>query len=45
MPAVPSATVNSDIRRLARELARFRSSRAVRDLQPALARVLASTHD
>ncbi|MFJ1587699.1 helix-turn-helix domain-containing protein [Streptomyces sp. NPDC088197] len=45
MPVVPSATVNSDIRRLARELARFRSSRAVRDLQPALARVLASTHD
>ncbi|WP_210719371.1 helix-turn-helix domain-containing protein [Streptomyces galbus] len=41
MPAVPSATVNSDIRRLARELSRFRSSRAVRDLQPALARVLA----
>ncbi|THA29571.1 XRE family transcriptional regulator [Streptomyces sp. A1277] len=41
MPAVPSATVNSDVRRLARELHRFRSSRAVRDLQPALARVLA----
>lgn len=41
MPAVPSATVNSDVRRLARELSRFRSSRAVRDLQPALARVLA----
>ncbi|MFG3004771.1 helix-turn-helix domain-containing protein [Streptomyces calvus] len=44
MPAVPSATVNSDIRRLARELSRFRSSRAVRDLQPALARVLAPAH-
>lgn len=41
MPAVPSATVNSDIRRLARELSRFRSNGAVRDLQPALARVLA----
>ncbi|MFJ5261105.1 helix-turn-helix domain-containing protein [Streptomyces sp. NPDC088387] len=45
MPAVPSATVNSDLRRLARELTRFRSSRAVRDLQPALARVLAPVHD
>ncbi|MFJ2812106.1 helix-turn-helix domain-containing protein [Streptomyces sp. NPDC087294] len=45
MPAVPSATVNSDVRRLARELSRFRSSRAVRDLQPALAQVLAPTHD
>ncbi|MFG3424899.1 helix-turn-helix domain-containing protein [Streptomyces californicus] len=43
MPAVPSATVNSDVRRLARELSRFRSSRAVRDLQPALAQVLAPT--
>ncbi|MFE9247969.1 helix-turn-helix domain-containing protein [Streptomyces sp. NPDC007088] len=45
MPAVPSATVNSDVRRLARELSRFRSSRAVRDLQPALARVLAPAQD
>jgi len=45
LPAVPSATVNSDVRRLARELSRFRSSRAVRDLQPALARVLAPAHD
>ncbi|MGA5495715.1 helix-turn-helix domain-containing protein [Streptomyces cinereoruber] len=45
MPAVPSATVNTDVRRLARELSRFRSSRTVRDLQPALARVLAPTHD
>lgn len=45
MPAVPSATVNSDVRRLARELSRFRSSRAVRDLQPALARVLAPAPD
>ncbi|MER7624934.1 helix-turn-helix transcriptional regulator [Streptomyces sp. NPDC126503] len=45
MPAVPSATVNSDVRRLARELSRFRSSRAVRDLQPALARALAPAQD
>ncbi|MEU6821756.1 helix-turn-helix transcriptional regulator [Streptomyces atriruber] len=45
MPAVPSATVNRDVRRLARELSRFRSSRAVRDLQPALARVLAPAQD
>ncbi|MGW2178824.1 helix-turn-helix domain-containing protein [Streptomyces sp. NPDC001732] len=45
MPTVPSATVNSDIRHLARELSRFRSSQAVRDLQPALARVLAPAHD
>ncbi|WP_435880328.1 helix-turn-helix domain-containing protein [Streptomyces zaomyceticus] len=45
MPAVPSATVNSDVRRLARELSRFRNSRAVRDLQPALARVLAPAHN
>lgn len=45
MPAVPSATVNSDVRRLARELSRFRGNRAVRDLQPALARVLAPAHD
>ncbi|MEU3695493.1 helix-turn-helix transcriptional regulator [Streptomyces griseoviridis] len=44
MPVVPSATVNSDVRSLARELSRFRSSRAVRDLQPALARVLAPAH-
>ncbi|MER5484456.1 helix-turn-helix transcriptional regulator [Streptomyces sp. NPDC002812] len=45
MPVVPSATVNSDVRRLARELSRFRSSRPVRDLQPVLARVLAPAHD
>ncbi|MFE7129677.1 hypothetical protein ACFVIM_02335 [Streptomyces sp. NPDC057638] len=38
--AVPSATVNADVRRLARELARFRANRAVRDLQPTLAQVL-----
>ncbi|WP_282795891.1 helix-turn-helix transcriptional regulator [Streptomyces sp. CC224B] len=44
LPAVPSATVNSDIRRLAQELSRFRSNQAVRDLQPALARALAPRH-
>ncbi|MFJ9428854.1 helix-turn-helix domain-containing protein [Streptomyces sp. NPDC101490] len=44
MPAVPSATVNSDVRRLTRELSRFRSSQAVHDLQPALARALAPSH-
>ncbi|MCX5375860.1 helix-turn-helix domain-containing protein [Streptomyces sp. NBC_00091] len=35
--AAPSATVRTDIRRLAAELGRFRTHRAVRDLQPALA--------
>jgi hypothetical protein len=45
LPAVPSATVNTDVRRLARELSRFRTSRAVRDLQPALTRVLAPAQD
>ncbi|MGC4944595.1 helix-turn-helix domain-containing protein [Streptomyces sp. DT224] len=44
MPAIPSATVNTDVRRLARELSRFRSNRSVRDLQPALARALVPTH-
>ncbi|MFJ1708271.1 multiprotein-bridging factor 1 family protein [Kitasatospora sp. NPDC088346] len=39
--SVPSATVGADVRRLARELSRFRAERAVRDLQPALARALA----
>ncbi|WP_145905365.1 helix-turn-helix domain-containing protein [Kitasatospora viridis] len=39
--AVPSATVALDIRRLARELSRFPSSRAVRELQPALVAALA----
>ncbi|WP_420167932.1 hypothetical protein [Streptomyces violaceoruber] len=43
MPAVPSATVNSDVRRLARELSRSRSSGPIRDLQPALVQVLTST--
>jgi hypothetical protein len=37
---VPSATVKADIRRLAKELSRFRANRAVRDLQPALAQAL-----
>jgi transcriptional regulator with XRE-family HTH domain len=40
---VPSATVATDIRRLAHELGRFRAHRSVRELQPALARALAST--
>ncbi|MCW5253311.1 helix-turn-helix domain-containing protein [Streptomyces sp. SHP 1-2] len=44
LPAVPSATVNTDVRRLARELSRFPTSRAVHRLQPALARALAPTH-
>lgn len=44
MTAVPSATVATDIRRLARELSRFRTNRTVRDLQPALAQALSSTH-
>ncbi|MFF2191903.1 helix-turn-helix domain-containing protein [Streptomyces sp. NPDC058157] len=35
--AVPSATVRTDIRRLAGELGRYRTHRAVRDLQPAFA--------
>lgn len=37
---VPSATVRADVRRLERELSRFRTQRAVRDLQPALLRTL-----
>ncbi|MFF7635643.1 helix-turn-helix domain-containing protein [Kitasatospora sp. NPDC008050] len=37
---VPSATIASDVRRLARELSRFRANRAVRALQPALAAAL-----
>ncbi|MGW5673988.1 helix-turn-helix domain-containing protein [Streptomyces sp. NPDC003860] len=37
---VPSATVLADVRRLDRELSRFRSQRAVRELQPSLARAL-----
>ncbi|WP_306583958.1 helix-turn-helix domain-containing protein [Streptomyces clavuligerus] len=36
----PSATVRTDLSRLARELTRFRANRAVRDLQPALALAL-----
>ncbi|MEU3713684.1 helix-turn-helix transcriptional regulator [Streptomyces catenulae] len=38
-----SATVTTDVRNLARELARFRTLRAVRELQPALSRALALT--
>lgn len=41
---VPSATVTTDIRRLARELSRFRANRMVRDLQPALAQALSPSH-
>ncbi|MFJ4920709.1 multiprotein-bridging factor 1 family protein [Streptomyces sp. NPDC088725] len=37
---VDSATVRSDVSRLARELSRFRANKAVRDLQPVLARAL-----
>jgi hypothetical protein len=39
---VPSATVRTDVRRLDRELARFRTHRTVRDLHPALADALNS---
>ncbi|MBV2152999.1 helix-turn-helix domain-containing protein [Kitasatospora sp. SUK 42] len=38
--ALHSATIRSDVQRLARELHRFRSSRSVQDLQPLLARAL-----
>ncbi|MER8099351.1 helix-turn-helix transcriptional regulator [Kitasatospora sp. NPDC094016] len=38
--AVRSATVTADIRRLAKELARFRTNRSVRNLQPALTSAL-----
>ncbi|GAA3161853.1 helix-turn-helix transcriptional regulator [Streptomyces ramulosus] len=38
-----SATVTADVRNLARELARFRTARAVRELQPALSRALTLT--
>ncbi|WP_399087802.1 helix-turn-helix transcriptional regulator [Streptomyces sp. BBFR2] len=41
--AVRSATVTADVRNLARELARFRTLRAVRELQPALSRALTLT--
>ncbi|GHH69681.1 hypothetical protein GCM10018793_02480 [Streptomyces sulfonofaciens] len=40
---VPSATVRADVRRLERELSRFRTHRTVRDLQPALLRTLGSS--
>ncbi|MFJ3881242.1 DNA-binding protein [Streptomyces sp. NPDC090077] len=42
--AAPSATVRADIQRLADELGRFRTSRAVRDLRPALAWSLKPSH-
>ncbi|MGW2548372.1 transcriptional regulator, partial [Kitasatospora sp. NPDC001574] len=35
-----SATITTDVARLARELTRFRANRAVLDLQPALAGAL-----
>ncbi|MEU5158598.1 helix-turn-helix transcriptional regulator [Streptomyces sp. NPDC020875] len=37
----PSATIRADVRRLDRELSRCRAQRAVRDLQPVLARAVA----
>ncbi|MEU6173983.1 helix-turn-helix transcriptional regulator [Streptantibioticus parmotrematis] len=40
LTTVSSATIRTDVRRLARELGRFRTHRAVLDLQPALARAL-----
>ncbi|MFI2029283.1 helix-turn-helix domain-containing protein [Streptomyces buecherae] len=40
MEIVPSATVRTDVRRLDRELSRFRTQPAVRELQPALVRAL-----
>ncbi|MFF4380263.1 helix-turn-helix domain-containing protein [Kitasatospora sp. NPDC001547] len=40
IPALRSATIRSDVRRLARELHRFRANRPVQDLQPLLARAL-----
>ncbi|MFJ2781304.1 MULTISPECIES: helix-turn-helix domain-containing protein [unclassified Kitasatospora] len=40
VPALRSATIRTDVERLARELARFRANRAVLDLQPALAKAL-----
>ncbi|MFF1791126.1 helix-turn-helix domain-containing protein [Kitasatospora sp. NPDC058243] len=40
VPALRSATIRADVQRLARELNRFRTGRAVRDLQPLLAHAL-----
>ncbi|KUL51047.1 hypothetical protein ADL22_06835 [Streptomyces sp. NRRL F-4489] len=40
MDLVPSATIRADVRRLERELSRFRTHRAVRELQPSLLRAL-----
>ncbi|MFE0421283.1 helix-turn-helix domain-containing protein [Streptomyces sp. NPDC058953] len=42
LDTAPSATIRADIRRLDRELSRSRTQRAVRDLQPALARAVAA---
>ncbi|MGW1275765.1 helix-turn-helix domain-containing protein [Streptomyces tsukubensis] len=41
LDTAPSATVRADVRRLDRELSRFRSQRAVLNLQPVLARAIA----
>ncbi|MGV9313536.1 helix-turn-helix domain-containing protein [Streptomyces sp. NPDC003691] len=41
METAPSATIRTDVRRLDRELSRFRAQHAVRDLQPLLARAVA----
>ncbi|MEU8921204.1 helix-turn-helix transcriptional regulator [Kitasatospora sp. NPDC048545] len=40
LPVLRSATIRSDVRRLARELHRFRAGKPVNDLQPLLARAL-----
>lgn len=40
VPELRSATIQADVRRLARELYRFRAGRSVQDLQSLLARVL-----
>ncbi|MFC9329007.1 helix-turn-helix domain-containing protein [Kitasatospora sp. NPDC057015] len=40
VPALRSATIQADVRRLARELHRFRSGRSVQNLQPLLAGAL-----
>ncbi|MFD5468531.1 helix-turn-helix domain-containing protein [Kitasatospora sp. NPDC127059] len=40
VPALHSATIRSDVQRLARELHRFRAARPVQELQPLLARAL-----
>ncbi|MEV7024266.1 helix-turn-helix transcriptional regulator [Kitasatospora sp. NPDC093558] len=40
VPGLHSATIRADVRRLARELHRFRADRTVRDIEPLLARAL-----